>query len=358
MAEQDVTIYDIAREAGVSPATVSRVLTNNAKVSAGKREQVEEVIRRRQFRPNAVARGLSTSTRILGLMTADIRNPYYASLAVECEKAAHERGYTVLLCNIFNDKELEDAHLEKLCAQRVEAIIQIGCRVDDLVSDPAYVEHVNQVTRGIPFVVSGKLEGADCFIVKIDHGESMKLVMDHLVSLGHRDIAFFGGTQRVESTTEKLQQYSYFLGAHGLSLKGEYIREGNYARSGGYDCMKRLLRCPRIPTAVIAVNDYSAIGAMEAVYEQGLSIPGDISIISFDNTFLCDSVQPKLTSVDYNYPEFGKLLVETAFMAVGKREVPKIQYIKPRLVIRNSCAAVYQNRKKSLTNQKNAPYNK
>ncbi|MDR3170074.1 MAG: LacI family transcriptional regulator, partial [Treponema sp.] len=335
------TIYDIAKEAGVSPATVSRVLTNNAKVSDSKREQVEEVIRKHQFRPNAVARGLSTSTRILGLMTADIRNPYYANLAVECEKAAYERGYTVLLCNIFNDKGLEDAHLEKLCAQQVEAIIQIGCRVDDLVSDPAYVEHVNQITRGIPFIISGKLDNVDCYAVKIDHGEAMKLVMDHLVSLGHRDIAFFGGAYRVESTTEKLQQYTYFLGAHGLSFRGEYIQEGNYAMSGGYDCMKRLLRCPHVPTAVIAVNDYSAVGAMEAAYEQGLSIPGDISIISFDNTFLCDAVQPKLTSVDYNYPEFGKLLVETALKIVEKQEAPKIQYIKPSLVIRNSCTGVY-----------------
>jgi DNA-binding LacI/PurR family transcriptional regulator len=182
------------------------------------------------------------------------------------------------------------------------------------------------------------LDGADCYIVKIDHGESMKLVMDYLVSLGHRDIAFFGGAQRVESTVEKLQQYSYFLGAHGLSLRSEYIQEGNYTRSGGYDCMKRLLRLPRAPTAIIAVNDYSAIGAMEAVYEQGLSIPGDISIISFDNTFLCEAMQPKLTSVDYNYPEFGKLLIETALKTVEKQDVPKIQYVKPRLVIRNSCA--------------------
>jgi DNA-binding LacI/PurR family transcriptional regulator len=343
MVEQDVTIYDIAREAGVSPATVSRVLTNNARVSDKKRLLVEEVIRKHDFRPNAVARGLSTSTRILGLMTADIRNPYYATLAVECEKAAHERGYTVLLCNMFNDKELEDALLEKLYAQRAEAIIQIGCRVDDLVSDPAYVEHVKRITRTVPFIISGKLDGVDCYIIKIDHTESMKLVMDYLVSLGHRDIAFFGGAQRVESTTEKLQQYSYLLGTNGLSFRGEYIQEGNYGESGGYDCMKRLLRCQHIPTAAIAINDYSAIGAMRAAYEHGLSIPEDLSIISFDNTFLSEAVRPKLTSVDYNYPEFGQMLVETALKAVERQDVKKIQYIKPRLVIRGSCTSNSQN---------------
>jgi DNA-binding LacI/PurR family transcriptional regulator len=159
MPEQEVTIYDIAQEAGVSPATVSRVLTNSARVSESKRLRVEEVIRKHDFRPNAVARSLSTSTRLLGLMTADIRNPFYAALAVECEKAATEKGYTVLLCNMLNDKDVEVAHLEKLSAQRVEAIIQIGCRVDDLATDPSYAARVNRVAKNIPFVSSGKLDG-------------------------------------------------------------------------------------------------------------------------------------------------------------------------------------------------------
>jgi LacI family transcriptional regulator len=338
MAEQDVTIYDIAKEAGVSPATVSRVLTSSARVSESKRARVEEVIRKHDFRPNAVARGLSTSTRLLGLMTADIRNPYYATLAVECEKAANEQGYTVLLCNILSDKDIEVAHLEKLSAQRVEAIIQIGCRVDDLVSDPAYVERVNRVAKNIPFIVSGKLDGTDCYTVRIDHACSMRLVMDYLVSLGHRDIALFGGERRVQSTFEKIQQYIYLLGAHGLEFRSDYVLEGNYADSGGYDCMNRLLRHSRRPTAAIAINDYSAVGAMRAAFELGVEVPGDISIVSFDNTFLSDAIIPKLSSVDYNYPEFGRTLIETAIRATGDNPLPKQQFIMPHLVVRDSSA--------------------
>jgi len=340
MAEQEITIYDIAKEAGVSPATVSRVLTNNARVSESKRARVEEVIRKHDFRPNAVARGLSTSTRLLGLMTADIRNPYYATLAVECEKAANARGYTVLLCNMLNDKDVEVAHLEKLYAQRVEAIIQIGCRVDDLVTDQAYAERVNRVVKKIPFIASGKLDGTDCYSVRIDHALSMKLVMDYLVSLGHRDIALFGGEMRVQSTFEKYQQYIYFLGAHGLKFRADFVLEGNYADSGGYDCMKRLLLHEQRPTAVIAINDYSAVGAMRAAFECGISIPGDISIVSFDNTFLSDAVIPKLTSVDYDYPEFGKILIETAIEATGPDAPLKQQFVSPNLVVRDSCASI------------------
>ncbi|MDR2552348.1 MAG: LacI family transcriptional regulator [Treponema sp.] len=332
----DITIYDIAREAGVSPATVSRVLTSKARVSDKKRILVEEIIRKHDFRPNEVARQLSRSTRILGLMTADIRNPYYAALAVECEKAANEQSYTVLLCNMFNDRALEDAHLEKLYAQRVEAIIQAGCRVDDLVTDPEYAEHIRRVTRTIPFISTGKLDGTGSYSVRINHYESMKLVMEHLVSLGHRDIAFIGGERRVQSTYEKLQQYIYLMGAYGLSFREEYIREGNYEESGGYRCMKELLDDHRAPTAVIAINDYSAIGAMRSVFDQGLTIPGDVSIVSFDNTFLSAAVHPRLTSVDYNYPEFGARLVHTALQVIEKAPVEPVSLISPRLIIRDS----------------------
>jgi DNA-binding LacI/PurR family transcriptional regulator len=334
---QPLTIYDIAKEAGVSPATVSRVLTSKARVSPAKRSAVERIIKKYDFKPNALARGLSTSTRILGLMTADIRNPYYAILAVECEKAANAKGYTVLLCNAFDDRALEDAHLEKFYAQRVEAIIQIGCRVDDLVSDPAYAEHINRVARTIPFIITGKMDGADCYSLRIDDGAAMKMVVDHLVGLGHREIAFFGGEKRVKSTYDKWQQYIYLLGTHGLKLRDEYIQEGDYTEAGGYDCLKRLLDCPRIPTAAIAVNDYSAVGALRAAHEQGLSIPGDMSLISFDNTYLSKVVFPKLTTVDYNYPDYGGGLVDIAVRAAAGEPVPRLQFVRPRLVIRDSC---------------------
>jgi DNA-binding LacI/PurR family transcriptional regulator len=271
-------------------------------------------------------------------MTADIRNPYYASLAVECEKAANEQGYTVLLCNAYNDKALEDAHLEKFYAQRVEAIIQIGCRVDDLVSDPAYAAHINRISRTIPFITTGKMDGADCYSLRIDDGEAMKTVMDHLVSLGHRDIALFGGEKRVKSTYDKWQQYIYLLGAHGLSFRDEYMQEGNYNESGGYECFVRLLECPRIPTAAIAINDYSAVGALRAAHERGIAIPQDISLISFDNTYLSEVAIPKLTTVDYNYPEYGKGLVRIALQAAEKKSIPRLQFINPKLIIRDSCA--------------------
>ncbi|MDR2079704.1 MAG: substrate-binding domain-containing protein, partial [Treponema sp.] len=239
-----------------------------------------------------------------------------------------------------NDKALEDAHLEKFYAQRVEAIIQIGCRVDDLVTDPAYAQHINRITPAIPFITTGKIDGADYYSLQIDDKTAMSMVMDYLVSLGHRDIALFGGEKRVKSSYDKWQQYVYLLGVHGLPLHDEYFQEGNYTESGGYDCFMRLLAFPRPPTAIIAINDYCAVGAMRAAHERGIAIPRQMSLVSFDNTYLSEVVYPKLTTVDYNYPDYGRELVDIAIRAARLEPMPRLQLIKPRLVIRNSCAAL------------------
>jgi DNA-binding LacI/PurR family transcriptional regulator len=335
---KEITIYDIANEAGVSPATVSRVLTKRAGVSPAKREAVEQVIKKYKFRPNAMARGLSdTRTKILGLMVADIRNPYYAALAVECEKAANKLGYTVLLCNALNDMALEDSNLEKLHEQRADAIIQIGCRVDDLVSDPNYVNLVNRISRTTPFVITGKLDGANCYRLNINDAKAMEIVIEYLISLGHREIALVGGSKQVKSTYDKWQEYVYLVAKHHLVLRDEYFQEGDYSDKSGYSCMNHLLSLDSIPSAVIAINDYSAAGVMKAMAEKGLSIPKDVSIISFDNTFLSETLTPKLTTIDYDYTLFGQTLVNIAIEALTRNDICREQLITPRLIVRESC---------------------
>ncbi|MCH4239283.1 MAG: LacI family transcriptional regulator [Oscillospiraceae bacterium] len=340
---KSITIYDIASEAGVSPATVSRVMTKSAGVSESKRRAVEHLIQKYEFRPNALAKSLSnTHTHILGLLVADIRNPYFAALAVECEKAANRRGYTVMLCNVLNDNALEDSNLEKLYEQRVDAIIQAGCRVDDLVTDTQYAAHVNRVSRTIPFITTGKLDGTDCYCLNIDDTKGMKIIIDYLVSLGHRRIAMIGGENRKESTYEKWRQYIYLMGKNDLVFRDDYLQEGSYSEKSGYRCMNRLLDLDIVPTAVIAVNDFTAVGALKAAAERGVRIPQDISVISFDNTFLSEISAPKLTTIDYNYKLFGEKLVDTAIGAVEHRDIPKKQLITPSLVVRDSCADVNQ----------------
>lgn len=333
-----ITIYDIAREAGVSPSTVSRVLTNNAKVRPEKKERVLQLIEKYNFKPNALARGLAdTRSKVIGLLTADVRNPFYAALYVECEKAAHEAGYTLLSSNSLDVIEQEKALLEKLQEQKVDAIIQVGGSVDDLTTNLEYSEFVNQIMTTTPVVVTGKLDGTQCHMVQIDAMKVIDLLMEHLLSLNHQTIAMIGGSMDVVSTFIKVQRYKQIMQKNKIEFNPELLSvQGGYNAESGYELMNKLFEQDVVPTAVIAINDFTAMGVVRSVLEHGYRIPEDISVVSQDNTFLTNIAVPNLTSVDYDYEEFGKRLIATAIAAIEGEETSLLQKVMPRLVVRES----------------------
>lgn len=333
-----ITIYDIAREAGVSPATVSRVLTNSANVRSEKKEKIQALIEKYHFKPNVMARGLAeTRTRTIGILSADIRNPYYAALFVACEKAAREAGYTAVLCNFLGDEETEKKLLVSLLEQKVDAIIQLGGRVDDLTSREEYVELVNQVMARIPVVVTGKLDGTRCHSVRIDSMQAMELLMDHLLSLGHRRIALVGGKQSVLATFEKYQRYKQILKENQIPFDPRLVTDnGNYDFETAYIQMAQVLDAGVKMTAIIAINDFSAMGIMKCLKERGYRIPEDISVVSYDNTYMAVMGIPPLTSVDYNYEEYGRKLVETTINLIEGRPAERMRMVIPTLVVRES----------------------
>ncbi len=335
---KNITIYDIAREAGVSPATVSRVITSSANVRAEKRNRVLEIIEKYNFKPNALAKGLSeTSTKSIGVIVADVRNPFYAQLFVACESAAQKAGYTVSLYNSFGITENEIEQLELFSRQKVDAIVQIGGRVDDVDTDKGYAEAVKKISRSIPLVVTGRLnEGIPSHSVEIDAADAMNLLMEHLLSLGHTRIALVGGRCDVRSTNEKIVHYKTILEKNGIEVNPDYIIPDSYSIESGFDCMQKILKLPKLPTAIIAINDFAAAGVVRAIEDGGYRIPQDFSVASFDNTYISDVMIPKLTSVDYNYETFGQCLIDTA-IAVSKGEsVPGRQTVQPTLVSRES----------------------
>ncbi len=341
-----ITIYDIAKEAGVSPSTVSRVLTNNVNVRQEKREKIQGLIEKYNFTPNAMARGLSdTKSGVIGIVAADVRNPYYAEVFVACENAAREAGYTVLLCNSLSVTEREFLHLEMLQQQRVEAVIQLGGRADDLVSNEEYVERVNQLTATIPMVVTGKLDDTKCYEVQIDAELAAELLIEHLLGLGHRKIALIGGRKNVTSTYAKYLKYRELLEKHGIEYREEYVIDGSYDYETGYFGMNQVLELEDIPTAVIAINDFAAAGAVRSAVDHGYRIPQDISIVGYDNTQLTNLMIPKMTSIDYDYATLGRKLIDTAIAAARGRKVPRHQKVTPSLVVRESSGQVAERRK-------------
>ena len=340
MEKGTISIYTIAREAGVSPATVSRVLNGSAKVSEEKRIRVQSLIEKYSFTPNALARGLSNvETKVIGLMVSDIRNPFYATLVVECEKAANERGYLMMLCNSLGSNEMELYYLEKFNSQQVDAVIQIGGKVDELISDAGYVEHVNKIASSMPVLINGKLDGADCYQVNIDEGQAMELLISFLIRNGHRDIALLGGRDNVKSTVDKRLRYRQMLWKYGIPVNEEYIIDGDsYDIESGSEAMRQFIREDHpMPTVIIAINDFTAVGVVRTLREAGYQIPEDISVVSFDNTYIAETCMPRLPCVGYDYRMFGHLLIDTAVRAIRKEEPPRVQMVKSRLVIRDSC---------------------
>lgn len=335
-----MTIYDIAKEAGVSASTVSRVLTNNVGVRADKRARILELISQYNFRPNALARSLSDTKRnIIGIIMADVRNPFYADLFVACEQEARNAGYSLFLENSLSLPEIEESQLIVMEEQRVDAIILVGGRADDLNSNKSFVEKVNLVSNSIPVIVAGKLDGTSCHQVKIDAIKSMDIIMDYLLELNHKEIAFIGGYKEVAPTFEKRQRYKQILSRNQITYRPEFGENyGGYDYETGYDRMNSLFEKNVLPTAVIAINDFTATGVMHSILKHGLRIPEDISVISYDNTYICDIITPSLTSISYNYHDFAHKLITTAISFGTDSSQPQLQLVEPSLVIRSSCA--------------------
>ena len=340
--ERKITIYDTAKEAGVSASTVSRVLTNAPGVRKDKRELVQNIIDKYSFRPNALAKGLSeTKRQVIGIIMADVRNPYYAGLFVACEQAARKYGYSLLLENSLGLLENEMEQLSLMEEQRVDAVILVGGRVDDLNSNTVFVEKVNQVSNFVPVILAGKLDGTSCSRVQINAIQTMDLIMEHLISLGHTEIAILGGYDHVAASFEKRQRYKQLLSRYQIPYRKEFCETyGGYDYETGYLRMNELFAADSVPTAVIGINDYAAVGAMNCILEHGLRVPEDISVVGFDNTDICNMTNPRLTSVDYHYEAFAEKLVAAAVNAHGDTGLPALQLIESQLVVRGSTGPV------------------
>ena len=337
---KQITIYDIAAEAGVSASTVSRVLTNSANVRKEKKERVQALIDKYNFKPNALAKGLSdTKSNLIGIISADVRNPFYSAVYVACENAARAMGYKVLLCNSLGQGDREIEQLSMLKQQRVASIIQLGGRVDDVMTDLTFAKEAEKISTTVPMVVTGKIDGVKCYRVTIDAHEACALLTEHLIQLGHKRIALVGGRLDVTSTYEKYVTYRTILKKHGIEFKDEYVYTGGYDSETGYAGVKYLMGLKEMPTAIIAINDFSAAGVMRGISEMGFRIPHDFSVVSYDNTYITDLLVPKLTSIDYDYETFGRVLVETAISVSEGEEKPSLQPITPHLVVRESSGA-------------------
>lgn len=314
MKMKNITIYDLAKEAGVSPATVSRILTGSTTVSEEKRQKVRELIEKYDFVPNAMARGLTVSaSRTIGMLVPDVMNPYYNTVFSICCDEAYTRGYSVVLLNTFADPAREKESLAKLLEQRVDAVIVFGGKVDLASVGKEDLENMEMIAQRCRTVVGSFSPYPHTAGVCLDHRACMDMALDHLIALGHREIGFvYAGPQYI-GTKWKLERMKERLEAEGFPFREEWLIEsGTYRLEGGVKAAGKIAGLRHRPTAVIALNDVLAAGLLRGFREKKVEVPRDLSLMGFDNSKLTFMTSPTLTSVGYDYQAFGKTLVEYA----------------------------------------------
>jgi DNA-binding LacI/PurR family transcriptional regulator len=339
MEKKNITVYDIAREAGVSPATVSRVLTGNAAVNEEKKKKILEIIEKYNFQPNALARGLfKKETKTIGIILPDVRNPFFSTIYSMADNAALKQGYTMMLCNSMSNSELESKYMTNLLERQVDALIFMGGRINNLNISEEEKKELHIISERKPLIlINGVVKGVDCYKITTEEDKGIEILVDYLVSLGHKKIGVIGGEENITSTIIKHRAFERAMNRNGIEVNKDWIITGGYSIESGTKLVNKIARKKDKPTAVIAINDFVAVGAIRGAKELGLKIPDDISITGFDDTYLSEIVSPQLTTVSHNYEMVGERVVELIINAISKKDIEKEIWIPTSLVIRESC---------------------
>ncbi|WPF80068.1 catabolite control protein A [Bacillus velezensis] len=329
----NITIYDVAREANVSMATVSRVVNGNPNVKPTTRKKVLEAIDRLGYRPNAVARGLaSKKTTTVGVIIPDISSIFYSELARGIEDIATMYKYNIILSNSDQNLEKELHLLNTMLGKQVDGIVFMGGNITD--------EHVEEFKRSpVPIVLAASVEEqGETPSVAIDYEQAIYDAVKLFIDKGHRDIAFVSGPmQEPINRSKKLQGYKRALEEAAIPFNEQFVAEGDYTYDSGMEALQSFMGLDRKPTAILSATDEMALGIIHAAQDQGLSIPDDLDIIGFDNTRLSLMVRPQLSTVVQPTYDIGAVAMRLLTKLMNKEPVEEhIVELPHRIELRQS----------------------
>jgi LacI family transcriptional regulator len=328
-----ITIAEVGRVAGVSIATVSRVLNNiPGQVSPATRRRVLRVIRDLDYRPNALARSLhQRRTHTIGLILPDISNPYYAEMARGIEDAISRQGYTLVTCNTDRQPDRISHSVAVLREKQVDGIILGG---GGTLGAPHFAALRDCGTR---VVLIGRCE-MDLPAVRVDNVKGAREAAAHLLALGHRRIAVLAGPRISTTTVDRLAGFRQAFDEFGLPFPSRWLRYGDLRPGSGLEAAEKLFASRRAPTAILAINDQMAIGAMRGVLQRGLEIPRQVSVVGFDDIALASFVTPALTTMALPLHQMGVAAGEMILRPLAGVEQPQEVWFTPTLVVRESSA--------------------
>lgn len=328
-----VTIYDVAREANVSMATVSRVVNGNQNVKPATRKKVLEVIERLEYRPNAVARGLaSKKTTSVGVIIPDISNNLYAELARGIEDIATMYRYNIILSNSDQNEKKELELLNTMLGKQVDGIVMMSDKVTPTLSKA--IKH-----SPVPVVLAGSIDKENSTAsVNIDYFKAVYEAIQLFIQAGHKEIGFVSGPLDYTINGQyKLEAYKKALLDAGLPFNEEYIEANEGTYDDALQVWESFGKLPKRPTAVFAASDEIALGLIHGAQDAGVNVPGDVEIMSFENSKLARMVRPQLSSVVLPLYDIGAVSMRLLTKLLNKEEVDVKHVILPhRLELRQS----------------------
>jgi DNA-binding LacI/PurR family transcriptional regulator len=334
------TMQDIADAAGVSQSTVSRVLTgapNAIPINPATRERILEVARQMRYRPNPLARGLrGARTMLLGVIVREITDPFFAGAVDAISTEANRRGYNVVLGHAHSRTDEAIALRAVLETRHCDAILLLG----DTSDQPRLLEELRDSTFPVVALWQGMASMPGISVIDVDNKFGINALMDHLLGLGHRKIAFIGGAfvegRLIGDIGERRVAFLERLSAEGLELPEGFVCDAQNTFSGGSGALGALMALPERPTAVIATTDVLAIGALHAAGHMGLAVPGDVTIVGFDDLPIAEYTSPSLTTICMPIAQMAAAGVGAAVDGDHDRDSVILQVLKPQLVIRES----------------------
>jgi len=310
MRSNKINIFDIANEAGVSIATVSRALSDSPNLNSAKQRRVLEVVQKYNYKPSVAARGLNQGhSKLISIGLPEISHPFYSELFSAAADEARANGYSLILSRIPDSNSEYQAFLDQLIERRPDGVILAGGMVeDDKEKDRLTV--LNHLRNYMPIVLVGDpLENFPCVCISGDMYESSSITVRHLHALGHKRIAFLGGKRQKRGSTRREQGYRDEMTALGLEENICVRLESGYSLEDGAIGIQKLLAefPPQAqPTAVIAINDLVAMGILRQLNSMGINVPVDMAVVGCDNQFFTSYTNPPLTTIDLHISELGR----------------------------------------------------
>lgn len=332
-----MNLRDVATRAHVGIATVSRVLNDHPDVRSSTRARVLRAIEDLNYRPNLNARTLAAGkTRLLGVVMANLYNPFFADICQAIETCAVRRGYEVALSNAHADMRAVLPSVHRFIGQKVAGLALFP------ENEPGILRELREAKIPVVLYDAGKA-GGNITAIHFDSRKGTRMLVDLLYTLGHRRMAFIAAPRLLAPT--EARRLEFLATAARLSIEARTVEPVADGFAGGREAIRELLRSGYRPTAVLCVNDWIAMGAIRELRTQGISVPQDISVTGFDNTSIAEYCCPSLTTIHIPRAEIGRLVVEALLPdASGALPLPREICLQPELVVRESTGAASQSR--------------